>query len=128
VGMSPSFSVAGSVLECVAERDFDRLQTLLAPDIAARALLPRGPREWSSSEEVADAFRTWFGSAVSFDLVDAIVGEVGPRLHLRWRLRVRRADDPTIGYVLEQQVYADTGPDGRVTRLDLLCSGFCPAD
>lgn len=110
----------------MADRDFDRLQTLFAPDIAARALLPRGPREWGTAEELGDAFRTWFGTAVGFELVDAIVGEVGPRLHLRWRLRVHRADDPGTACVIEQQVYADTGPDGRVSRLDLLCSGFCP--
>jgi len=27
---------------------------------------------------------------------------------------------------VEQHVYADTGPDGRIERLFLLCSGFWP--
>jgi hypothetical protein len=69
--------------------------------------------------------RRWCGDADEFELVDAMVGEIGPRLHLRWRVRVR---NPRLGagwFVVEQQVYADTDRDGRIAELFLLCSGFC---
>ena len=57
---------------------------------------------------------------------DATVGEVGGRLHLSWRLRVRPApfgigDD---WHVIEQQAYADAAE--TIDSLDLLCSGFRP--
>lgn len=73
---------------------------------------------------MADAFRSWFGSAEEFELVDATVGEVGGRLHLSWRIHLRPAPFG-IGdgwHVIEQQGYADA--TDSIHRLDLLCSGF----
>jgi hypothetical protein len=73
-------------------------------------------------------FSSWFGDARDFDLVDAAVGEVGGRLHLSWRVRVRPAPFG-IGqgwHVIEQQTYADAGD--RIRSLDLLCSGFHPEE
>ena len=52
------------------------------------------------------------------------MGEIGGRLHLSWRLRVRPAPFG-IGdgwHVIEQQAYADAGD--TIDALDLLCSGF----
>ena len=31
-----------------------------------------------------------------------------------------------VSHVVEQQVYADPGPSGRIERLAMLCSGFAP--
>jgi hypothetical protein len=54
------------------------------------------------------------------------VGAVGDRLHLRWRLRLRAERLGTGWFIVEQQAYADTGDDGRISRLDLLCTGYRP--
>jgi hypothetical protein len=122
---NPRFSVAGSFLEALADRDFARLGSTLAAGVHVRGLLPGGPREWHGPREVRDQFAAWFGAAEEYELVDAIIGEVGPRLHLRWRLRVVRR--PGDGWsVVEQQAYADTDDHDRIERLSLLCSGFCP--
>ncbi len=54
------------------------------------------------------------------------VGEVGHRLHLSWRLRVRPAPFG-IGdgwHVIEQQAYANAMD--TIASLELLCSGFQP--
>jgi hypothetical protein len=78
------------------------------------------------ADEVAGAFSSWFGQAEDFELIDATVGEVGGRLHLSWRLRLRPAPFE-IGdgwHVIEQQAYADAGD--TIESLDLLCSGFHP--
>ena len=75
---------------------------------------------------VTDAFGSWFGGAEDFELVDATVGEVGKRLHLTWRIRLRPAPFG-IGdgwHVIEQQAYADATE--TIHALDLLCSGFQP--
>ncbi|HZJ04916.1 MAG TPA: nuclear transport factor 2 family protein [Nocardioidaceae bacterium] len=123
---SARWSVGGSFLEALATRDYERMITTLGPTIRFRALLPPGPMEWEGPESVADAFRSWFGSADDFELVDATVGEVGGRLHLAWRIRVRPApyDIGEGWHVIEQQGYADAITS--IERLDLLCSGFHP--
>ncbi len=74
--------------------------------------------------QVAEALRSWFGDADDFELVDATVGEIGGRLHLSWRIRVRPAPFG-IGegwHVIEQHGYADA--TDSIEALDLLCSGF----
>jgi len=74
---------------------------------------------------VKAAFVQWFGHANQFELVDAVVGEVGPRLHMRWRMRLRSDRLGDGWFVVEQQSYADADESDRIQRLSLLCSGYC---
>ncbi len=80
--------------------------------------------QWQGPPQVTEAFRSWFGDSDEFEVVDATVGEVGGRLHLSWRIRVRPAPFG-IGegwHVIEQQVYADA--TDSIETLDLVSSGF----
>lgn len=120
------FALAGSFLEGLAAQDFARLGAALAAGARLRALLPSGPREWAGAEMIADRFARWFGDAEDFDLVEATVGEVGGRLHLQWRLRLRAERLGAGWFTVEQHAYADTDGGGRITRLDLLCTGYRP--
>ena len=122
------WSVGGAFLEAFANRDYAVMARTLAPEVRFRAMLPSGPREWETPTNVADAFSSWFGTAEDFELIDAAVGEVGGRLHLSWRCRVRPApfDIGTGWHVIEQQAYADAGD--TIRSLDLLCSGFRPEE
>ena len=118
------WSVGGVFLEAFAKRDYQQMAAALSPEVRLRAMLPPGPMDWEGPATVAEVFGSWFGSAADFELVDAAVGEVGGRLHLSWRVRVRPAPFG-IGdgwHVIEQQAYADAGE--AITSLDLLCSGF----
>ena len=120
------WSVGGVFLEALAARDYRLMATTLAPTVRFRAMLPPGPMDWEGPVAIADAFSSWFGPADDFEVVDATVGEVGGRLHLSWRLRVRPAPFG-IGegwHVIEQHAYADT--TDTIETLDLLCSGFQP--
>jgi hypothetical protein len=120
------WSVGGVLLEGLANRDFARMEAILAPNVRLRALLPPGPRVYEGPDDVTAAFRSWFGAVEEFELVDATVGEVGGRLHLSWRIRVRPAPFG-IGdgwHVIEQHAYADA--TDAIETLDLLCSGFNP--
>jgi hypothetical protein len=119
------FSVAGTVLEAVARRDYGRLAAALRDDVHLRALLPGGLKEWHGRAGVETAFTGWFDDFDEYELVNADVGEVGPRLHFRWRLRVRAARSASRWLVVEQQVYADADTDAQIYGLSLLCSGFC---
>jgi hypothetical protein len=121
---APHFAVAGLVLEALASHDFERLATALDDDASLAALLPRGFREWQGAAEICAVFDRWFGNVEKCELADAAVGQVGPLLQLRWRMRlqgVRLGDRPM---VVEQHAYATTGPNGRIQRMSLLCSGF----
>lgn len=118
------WSVGGTFLEALAARDYERMAATFAEDVRFRALLPPGPMQWHGATQVADAFRSWFGDAADFEVLDATVGEVGRRLHLSWRIRVRPApfgigEGP---HVIEQHGYADA--TDSIEALDLLCSGF----
>lgn len=126
VGLRPRWAVGGVFLEGLAARDFRRLASALGPAVRMRALLPPESAEWEGRDAVAGAFGAWFGTASEFELVDAAVGEIGGRLHLSWRLRLRPApfDIGAGWHVIEQQAYADAGDS--IEHLDLLCSGFQP--
>ena len=87
----PQFARARSFLEGLAAQDFTQLGGALAADARLRALLPAGLGEWTGAEVIAGRFAGWFGGTEDFDLVEATVGEVGGRLHLHWRLRLRGA-------------------------------------
>jgi hypothetical protein len=89
-------------------------------------MLPRGPMDFHGADAVTEAFRSWFGSATDYEVVDAVVGQVGHRLHLSWRIHLRPAPFG-IGegwHTIEQQVYADATE--TIQGLDLVCSGFQP--
>jgi hypothetical protein len=122
----PQFALAGSFLEGLAAQDFAQLGGALAAGARLRALLPRGLREWTGAEVIAGQFACWFGDTDDFELVEATVGEVGGRLHLHWRLRLRAERLGAGWFTVEQQVYADTDDGGRIARLDLLCTGYRP--
>jgi hypothetical protein len=122
---APQFAVAGVFLEALAANDFDRLAGVLDDDASLSALLPRGFCEWHGAAEIGEVFERWFGDVEEFEVADASVGQVGARLQLRWRVRLRGTrlgDDPM---VVEQHVYADTTATGRIRSMSLLCSGYC---
>ena len=122
----PQFAVAGSFLDGLTVQDFARIGHALTADVRLRALLPGGFREWAGAEPAAGAFAAWFGGTEDFELLEATVGEVAGRLHLRWRLRLQ-ADRLGPGwFTVEQQAYADADGGGRIARLDLLCTGYRP--
>jgi hypothetical protein len=117
-------SGAGAVLDSVARRDFDGLAAALHEDVHLRALLPGGFREWHGRAGVNAAFTGWFDGFDEYEVVDADLAEVGARLHLQWRVRVRSPRNADRSLVVEQQVYADVDADDQIYRLSLLCSGF----
>jgi hypothetical protein len=117
---------AGIFLDGLAAQDFARLASALAGDAHLSALVPRGLREARGAAEIRATFTRWFGDTLGFELVSSGAAEIGPRLHLRWRARLRAARLGDGWFVVEQEAFADTAADGRITRMTLLCSGYCP--
>lgn len=124
--LGTQWSTGGDFLEALANRDYAQMARTLGPAVTFRAMLPPGPMDIQGPDAVADAFRSWFGSATDFEVVDATVGQVGHRLHLSWRIHLRPAPFG-IGegwHTIEQQAYADA--TDTIQALDLVCSGFQP--
>lgn len=118
----PSWTLAGSLVEAMARRDFDALQRCFDDDVRFRALLPRGAVELHGAGEAAAQFRTWFGGDEPFEVADASVGQTGDKMYARWRIRV---GEPGAGARIAEQHLFTSGSD-RIVTLDLLCSGFQP--
>jgi SnoaL-like domain len=105
----------------VAARDFPALRATLADDVRFRLLVPRGPQANAGADETLGRFVGWFGAADELRLESAHVGTVAQRLVMTYRLRLR---DAAGWRVIEQHLVADTGTDGRLATIDLLCTGF----
>jgi ketosteroid isomerase-like protein len=112
---------AAALAAAVAERDLDRLDAELTDDVRLRALLPGGPIEVHGREQVLATFREWFGDYRTVVLDDAAGDEVGDRLLVHYRLLIDGDAERT---VLTQTWVCTVAVDGRLARIDLLCSGF----
>jgi SnoaL-like protein len=121
---APRWSVGGLVVEALARRDFAAMARCLGPGVRMRALLPGRVAEFTGPAEVAGWFAGVFGGPDGFELADGTVGEIGPRLYLRWRISLTPPGPPDRTRLAEQHVFAMTGGDGLISSLDLLCSGF----
>jgi hypothetical protein len=117
---------AGALLEGLAAQDFTLVGSAFTSDAQLRALLPTRLRECAGADVIAEQFTGWFGQTEDFEFLEATADEVGGRLHLRWRLRLRAERIGAGWFTVEQQAYADTADDGRIASLDLLCTGYRP--
>jgi hypothetical protein len=115
--------LGAKLVAALAEQDFGRLAGTLTPDVSMRALIPPGSVELSGAEPAAARFASWFGESNKLELVHSGSDEVGDRLHVFYRLRVKRPGDPW--KIIEQHLFCALD-DGRITALDLVCSGFRP--
>ena len=121
--LSSATDAGAAFVAALAERDFGRLADVLAPGARMRALIPPGPIELHGAEQAAAKFASWFGSAEGFELLRSVTDEVGDRIHVSYRLRVKRTGNPW--QVVEQHLFCSL-EDGLITALDLVCTGFRP--
>jgi hypothetical protein len=121
--MSPRRSSATDLVTAVAQRDFPRLARSLAPEVRMRALLPPGPIEVSGAEGTAAKFSSWFGDAEEFELLRSGSEPVADRVHVFYRLRVKKPGD--VRKIVEQHLLC-AFDDERISAIDLVCTGFRP--
>jgi hypothetical protein len=111
------------LITALAQRDFPRLANTLTPDVRMRALIPPGPIEVSGAEAAAAKFSSWFADAEELELVRSGSDTVADRLHVFYRLRLKKPGD--LRKIVEQHLLCAFDED-RITALDLVCSGFRP--
>jgi len=124
-GADPRWEVAGQFLDALARRDFPELESCLDTNVRFRALVPPGAIEANGAAQAVALFRRWFGEDDTFDVIDAAIGQIGPRIYLRWQVRTGVTDDRSSFRLVEQHAFAIVGE--RIETLDLLCSGFTSA-
>ena len=122
---SSASDLGQGLVTALAQRDFPRLANTLTPDVRMRALIPPGPIEVSGAEAAAAKFSSWFADAEQFELVRSGSDTVADRLHVFYRLRVKKSGD--LRRIVEQHLLC-AFDDDRISALDLVCSGFRPEE
>ncbi len=123
-GGDPARAAARQFVAAVAARDFRGMFDLLARDAALRYLIPSGPGAVTGAAEVVARYTDWFGDADAVEVRGVLIERMADRTSTRYQFRTH-ADGAW--ELVEQQAYLDVDPDGRIARLDVLCSGFRPA-
>jgi len=116
--------IARTWVGAIPRHDFAALEALFAPNVTFRALVPKGLREAETSDDAIAWIERWFGDADAAEVLATADGTIADRSWFSYRFHLRK---PAGWMVIEQQVYA-TVVEGRIERLDLLCSGFRPAE
>jgi TusA-related sulfurtransferase len=120
-----SHDTARQLVEAVAARDVGGIAGTLAPDVRFRYLIPPGPGEVVGAENAAAKYFDWFGDAAALEVLDVLVKPVSDRTSATYRFLVHGEG----GWeVIEQQTFLDVDTEGQITSIDLLCSGFRPAE
>jgi|SRR5947209_226205 len=114
-------AIGDRFLAALSDQDWEALQNCFAGDTTFRALVPPGLREGADAAAAAGYFRRWFGDADELDLLASDVEQVEDRISIRYRFRAHEDR----WYVVEQHAYCDVR-EGRIERMDLVCSGFRP--
>jgi hypothetical protein len=115
-------SIATAFLEALTRQDWAVVQSLLDHSIAFRVLTPRALREADDDASTIAWLTRWFGDADELTTVQSEVSAMHDRVGLSYRFLVHKDR----WYIIEQRGYADV-VNGRITNLNLVCSGFRPA-
>jgi hypothetical protein len=121
-----SMTTAGEAFaRAFAAKDATALRTVLSDAIDFQGLTPGRLFQASTGAAVAAEIilGTWLARAHVDELCSVTAGQVAGREHVAYRIRVHRDGDE---YLIEQQAYFDTGTDGRIHWMRVLCSGYQP--
>ncbi|HSF15917.1 MAG TPA: nuclear transport factor 2 family protein [Vicinamibacteria bacterium] len=118
---------AAMFLDALGRRDYDALSSLLAPNVWFRALLPRKLYDLDNRQEAIATFRSWFGGAADFQVLETDHHTLVSREYIRYRFLLRPDWGPEQWHVIEQVGFFRV-KEGSISRLDLVCTGFFPLE
>lgn len=118
--------LARAFVAAIAAKDRGALKDLLAPNIDFRGVTPNHPWEAGDPESVAEiVFGSWFEPADHVrEIVEVTTAAIADRQMLRYRFLM---DSDGERCLVEQHGYFDAS-SGRITRMNLVCSGFRSVD
>ncbi len=114
---------AESFVDALVARDFSRVEACLDSQVRFRALIPPGLREREGASATARLIRSWYEGIDRLVVLDRGVKPIAHRAHIRYRLRAFYPDGDS--QVIEQDAFCEV-EGGRITAMDLVCSGFLP--
>lgn len=113
-------TLAEDFAAAVAAHDHDCLRTLLDDEVRLRALLPAQIIEDHGRAAVLARYVEWFGGYSRVELVRAAGDTVGDRVLVHYTVGAVHETGPhVIAQTLMCGVY-----DGRIGKIDLVCSGW----
>lgn len=116
-------SLGREIVTAVEGRDWPRLAACLSEDVTFRAVIDnetRPFREHSGPDATSAQIARWFDDGDIHELVGSDVDVMADRLHVRYRVRNRESGQ---WFLVEQHLFATLSAD-RISRIELLCSGF----
>jgi len=117
--------VSRAYLRALERRDFDTVSGLLAPDAWLRALLPRQVIESRTDDATLETLRSWFGTAKEFRVLWTDHRSSAGRERIAYRFQLKPDWAPEQWHVIEQVGFCRIR-DGRISRIDVACTGFVP--
>lgn len=125
--MTGDVDAAGALMEWVealADRDPGRLAAVLADDVHLRALLPTGLVDLTGRDALLGEFKRWFDGMDLVRVADATAQPFSDRILLHYELEVAKDDRR---WIVAQSVVSIV-KDGHLETIDLVCTGFRPAE
>jgi hypothetical protein len=116
---------AARLVEAVASRDFAALGELMDPEVWMRALLPRQLVELRGADQVLAAFTVWYGGATNVTPLALDHDVVGGKERATYRFVLTPDWAPGTEHLIEQTAFLSVR-DGRIRKIDLVCTGFMP--
>ena len=104
-----------------AARAHDAAAACFDDAVEFRALTPSGLRTANDRASAAGNIQSWFGEPDLLAHLSSDVRLIEDRLHVSYRFRAHKDQ----WYLIEQQAYCSV-ERGKITQIDLLCSGFRP--
>jgi hypothetical protein len=111
--------------EAVLAADVAAMAGLLTPDVWFRVLLPRRVVEVHDREAAIAVILEWFAEPVVLVVEERLQRDAGSRQLVGWRVLIRPHWAPKVWHRIEQVGYVRV-VDGRIRRVDLVCTGFQP--
>lgn len=109
-------------IQAVTRGTLDEIGTFCQPDVHSRLLTPSRFLTFDTVVDLIAKFTQWFGECSNFTVQHSRIELVGERLGIFYRFLLREKGQ---WFVVEQQLYC-TMHEGRIARLEVLCSGFQP--
>ena len=105
-----------------ADGDYERVRELVASDVLEREINPRGYLELRGPDELIAEAREFTGRYGEPEVLELTIEMAGPLVRVINRWRLRREGVPALCDFYELLRVED----GRVGRIDLVCSGVVP--
>jgi hypothetical protein len=114
--------VGSRLLDALSQRDYDEVAACFSGDAKLRALVPSTVREDDGPEAIQARYRFWWDGLDDFRLTETQAEPLADAVRIAYRVEAIDEGEP----IVQEQVGYALVENGRITRLNLVCSGARP--